>query len=187
MNTHVYHRDISYEWNILEYRWHAIWNALIVCLKCCRQISAICWHLFSALQYLLYSILLAAANISWIPNFSVLYDWMRKDVEMNSPGWEIVPYTGLKWKKKRICLFDFSHCYTYMYQTQFASFFLQKAKNIYFEVKSFFSSRSKEQTECITNCNNKLKSIFIEYRSISAMVFCMPTHDWNETCLAIAL
>lgn len=141
MNTHVYHRDISYEWNILEYRWHAIWNALIVCLKCCRQISAICWHLFSALQYLLYSILLAAANISWIPNFSVLYDWMRKDVEMNSPGWEIVPYTELKWKKKRICLFDFSHCYTRTFTRHNSRrfFFTKSKKHLLRCEKLFFS------------------------------------------------
>lgn len=141
MNTHVYHRDISYEWNILEYRWHAIWNALIVCLKCCRQISAICWHLFSALQYLLYSILLAAANISWIPNFSVLYDWMRKDVEMNSPGWEIVPYTELKWKKKtNMSLRFFPLLYTYIYQTQFASFFFTKSKKHLLRCEKLFFS-----------------------------------------------
>lgn len=182
MNTHVYHRDISYEWNILEYRWHAIWNALIVCLKFCRQISAICWHLFSALRYLLYSIRLAAANISWIPNFSVLYDWMRKDVEMNSPGWEIVPYTELKWKKNEYFSSIFSIAIRTCTRHNSRRLFYKKQKTFASMWKAFLFSRSKEQTECITNCNNKLKSIFIEYQSISAMVFCMPTHDWNETC-----
>lgn len=139
MNTHVYHRDISYEWNILEYRWHAIWNALIVCLKCCRQISAICWHLFSALQYLLYSILLAAANISWIPNFSVLYDWMRKDVEMNSPGWEIVPYTELKWKKNEYVSSIFPIAiHVHLPDTIRVVFFYKKQKTFASMWKAFF-------------------------------------------------